>query len=184
VGRLKPTLENLALRLAAAKGGRVRPNDLAPYLPVSLETIETHLNEMVDDSVVFETEIDEARTYEFPELLDAPKRPMRKDQCLSCDATLGQGASAHLCPTCADRIGRELMTQAETDAWPAQAVWQHEILFITASASGPIRIAEVAGRSRMPLKRVKARLAEMAAKKWARQVIDGNHGVLTYELPK
>lgn len=182
--RLQPTLENLALRLAAEKGGRVSPNDLAPYLPVSLEVIGRRLDEMVDDSVVFVAEKNGVKVYEFPELLDAPARAMKKDLCLSCDVKLGKGAITQLCTPCAEQIGRELQTLAEANAWPAQAVWQHEILYITSSAIGPIRLADVAGRSRLPLKRVRERLAEMAANGWAREILDERHGVLTYEFPK
>ncbi|HUT25160.1 MAG TPA: hypothetical protein VM492_12515 [Sumerlaeia bacterium] len=180
---LKATLENLAERVAASEGGRITPNDLVPYLPVSLELIEQHLDEMVDGSVVVSHTDEGVKTYEFPELLDAGPRSMERGTCIHCGAEASSEEAMCLCYACHNDLGQELMRLAESTAWPADAVWEHELLFITSTARGPIRIADVAGRSRLTLSQVKQRLRELATRGYARAVIDEEHGVLTYEFP-
>lgn len=180
---LKPTLENLAQRVAASNGGRITPNDLAPYLPVSLSIIERCLDEMTDGTVVLSSRRDGLKTYEFTELLDAAPREMPSNGCLYCGDEAGDDTLL-LCYSCNDELCRELLKLAESTAWPSEAVWQHELLFITSTAHGPIRIADVAGNSRLTLKQVKARLAELAADGYARQSLDAERGVVHYEFPR
>lgn len=183
MGILKTTMENLAERIAASQGGRITANDLIPYLPVSLSIIEKHLDEMVDDCVFFSAVRDGIKTYEFAELIDAEPRPMPKGVCIHCgdDAPVDEGMS--LCYACHDGLGRDLLKLAESTAWPAEAIWQHELLYIMSTADGPIRIADVAGRSRLTLSQVKTRLAELARRGFARQVMDYRNKTATYEMP-
>ncbi len=181
---LRATLENLAEHIAAARGGRVRANDLLPYLPVSLSMVQRHLDEMVDGSVVTEERLDGIKTYLFSEMLDSAPKPMPVGVCMYCGSEAPVAKAMQLCYACNDELCRELLRLAETTAWPSEAVWQHELVYLTASASGQGRgVAEVSGRSRMTLKTVKSRLEELAAAGFARQELDDAHGVVRYALP-
>ncbi|NQU44557.1 hypothetical protein HQ520_14800 [bacterium] len=183
MGILKPTLENLAGRLAASNGGRIRLNELVPWLPISLGVLRQHLDEMVDNSVVFCHDTDGIRYYEFAELVDTPRQPMPDDRCLYCDVELRENEIGSLCAGCGNRVKHELSVLAEMTAWPAEAVWQHELIYITSTASGPVRIADVARRSRMTLSQVKQRLQDLARMGCARQILDGEQGGMRYEFP-
>lgn len=180
---LKATIENLAQRLAAASGGRITPNDLIPHLPVALSLVERHLDEMVDNQIVFGERREGFKVYEFSELVDAPPRPLPRGTCLHCGRDKDATDPSPVCFACLDDLGKELLALAERTAWPAEAVWQHEILYITAMTNEPVPIASIAGRSRMPLKAVKQRLAELAAKGYARQELNPETGALRYRFP-
>ena len=180
---LKPILENLAERLAAERGGRITPNDLVPYVPVSLSMIESHLAEMADGCVVIAGEDDGVRTYTFPELVEAGTSHTETGLCVYCGHKSTDDKALGMCWSCLDHLGKELLTLAGMSAWPAEAVWQHELLFITSTAEGPIRIADVAGRSRLTLSQVKQKLKELAVSGYARAVLDSERGFLTYQFP-
>ncbi len=181
---LKPALENIAERVAASRGGRLVPNALAPFLPVSLSMMEKHLDEMVDHSVVFPSRHDGYKTYEFSELLGSEPKPVHNGLCAYCgkDNPAEEGESL-LCPECREKLGKELLELAETNAWPAKAVWQHELLYITSMTEGLVRIADVAGRSRLTLNQVKQRLADLAKRGAARQDMDFGNGTASYAFP-
>lgn len=183
MSKLKTTIENLASRLAASKSGRITPNDLLPFLPVSLGIAEQHLGEMVDGTVVLETEVNGFKTFEFPEFLGRPPEPLVQGDCFACRADLSPAHTGLLCSNCEETLYRELHELAETTAWPSRGVKDHEILYITSSARGPIRVASVAGRSRMTLRKIKEELKRLALRHQARAVMNEEQGILTYELP-
>ncbi|MFW5870054.1 MAG: hypothetical protein ACOCVL_00165 [Candidatus Sumerlaeota bacterium] len=85
---LKPILENLGERIAAANGGRIYPAQILPCLPVSLEMISDHLDGMVDDAVVFRHENDGLVYYEFSELVGGEIRPLATDHCVHCSESV------------------------------------------------------------------------------------------------
>lgn len=180
---LKPVLENLAGRIAISRKGRVYPADLLPWLPVSIELIMRHLDEMVDDAVVFQREDAGLRFYEFSELVDEPPQPLLRASCLYCSADVQVDRKMLTCEGCRMRLEAELMELAEKEAWPTDAVWQHELLFITALADHSIPIADIARRSRLPLKQVKERLNALVKLGCARQVLDTERRRLRYEFP-
>lgn len=179
----RASLENLAGRIAAAKGGRITPNDLAPWLPVSLELIIEYLDEMVDNTVVLSDTEDGFRTYIFHELLDADKQRLDLDKCVYCEDELPHDSDIPLCLKCESRVFEEVWRLAEERAWPADAVWQHELLYITSGSSGGARIADIARRSRMTLKQVKQRLRDLVKLGCARADLDTEHGALRYAFP-
>jgi len=184
MNKVKTAIENLASRLAAAYRGRVAPADLLPHLPISLDMAVQYLEEMTDGSVVIESEVDGLRYFEFPEFLDGEPISIEREDCLVCHEKASGDTAAQLCSSCSDIFSEELYSLAEATAWPAEAVGDHEIVFITAAARGPISVASVSGKSRLTLKQLKERLKDLARRKFARPIIDEVHGVLTYEFPK
>lgn len=183
MSKLKATVENLASRIAATKRGRITPNDLLPYLPISLELLEDHLQDMVDGSVVIEGESGKFKTYEFPEFFDKADPNGKDGSCLACHTDLPDGDQPGLCSPCERALHEEMFDLAESTAWPAPAVKEHEIAFITSSVRGAITVAAVAGQSRMTLRRLKEELKRLAKKRYAHAVVDEERGVLSYEFP-
>ncbi len=169
---LKPVLENTAERIAEANSGRVFPAQLLPCLPVSLEMVSEHLDEMVDDTVVFRREEEGLTFYEFAELVDHDPHPVSTTQCVHCSDSIKPADKHLLCFACNDELLRELLSLAETTAWPAQAVWQHEIFYLAAQRKNPVPVADIAGHSRLTLKKVKERLAELERGNYTRRDLD------------
>ena len=180
---LKAVIENLAERLAAAKNGRIVTADLLPYLPISLGIVEKHLDEMVDNTVVFSQRHDGFKVYEFSELLGAEPQVLPEGICIYSGQEFDKSLGGCLSPETWNVLKGELLDLAEGNAWPASAVWQHEILYITATAKGPTRIADIAGRSRLTLKQVKEKLRELTHVGVATQNLDYETNRATYEFP-
>ena len=95
-------VENLAFRLAERNGGHLTVNHLAPYLPLSLELLETCLESMVDGRAVVAQPEDHVTEYTFTAYVDAtPKAgPLTVRACVGCDVSLGKDPDHLLCPEC------------------------------------------------------------------------------------
>jgi len=180
---LNAIVENLAERLAARHGGAVTPNELLAYLPVSLEMVTEILDRMVDREVVFGERRDGIRHYEFPELAGNPtETPIEgRDLYTGEPIVSSSGNSEVLSADTQARLERELTQRAEEDAWPAAAVSQHELLFVTAGKGGPVNIAEVTGASRLTLRQVKDKLLALA--KGGYCALEEHDGQYRYRFP-
>jgi hypothetical protein len=180
---LKASLENLAVRVAATQGGRVHPNDLIPWLPVSLEIIIQRLDEMVDDTIVFREEEDGLKRYVFQELSASEPKTLYLNYCVHCDSDGRISPNMPLCPNCEELALKELSKLAEKTAWPAEAVWQHEILHIASDTPRPVGVADIAARSRLTIGRVQQRLKDLVKMGCARAEIDEAQARLVYHFP-
>ncbi len=180
---LKRTVENLAARLAVARGGRVMANHLMPYLPVSLDLIERILDALADGSVLTSRREDDWQIYEFPELLDAPAAAPQKNVCVACGNPELLAGKSPLCDTCMRELEAELTELAKREDWPAEAVWEHELLCAASRQSGPLRVASLAGFTRLSLSQLKERLKNLAARGHARCVVDFEKKSAHYEFP-
>ncbi len=169
---LKPVLENTAERIAEANSGRVFPAQLLPCVPVSLDMISEHLDEMVDDNLVFRREEENLTFYEFAELVDIQPHPVSTSHCVHCSDNIEPADKHLLCYACNDNLLHELLTLAETTAWPARAVWQHEIFYLAAQRKNPVPVADIAGHSRLTLKKIKEHLTQLERGNYARRDLD------------
>lgn len=180
---LPRVIENLAESLAAAQGGRLTANHLLPHLPVSLEIADETLQAMVDGQVVQSEEREGLRWYVFPELLEAPARPIEPGLCAFSQVDFDPAPGELLAPAVMRQVEKELSERAEKEGWPAAAVWQHELLFITARANHPLPIAEIAGQSRFSFAQVKGFLEQLAKQHAAEQVLDEANGQYQFRFP-
>ncbi len=190
-GALKTAVENISARIAAAKSGRVVPNDLAPYLPVSLELIESRMREMVDGSTVLEPGEEDFLCFDYPEFYDSPQCSVERSDCWICHAEAREPQRFNdpdtlpgFCSACSRELSRELMELAENTGWPAAAMKEHELLYITSSADEPVRLAAVAGKSRLTLGKVKQQLTEMSRRRWVKMLVTQELGGLGFLFPK
>ncbi len=177
--------ENLACRIAERRGGRIVPNHLIPYLPVSLEIIKSCLDNMVDGTAVFTGQPDSINEYEFAAYKDAekPAEPLKVSRCVACDSDIPPRTDGVLCVACFETLKKELNILAEKMGWPAQAVYEHEILYLAADSGSPQRTETLAGRSRYTLKRMRAKLDRMAAGGYVRQMLESDEPAVTYGFP-
>ncbi len=179
-------VENLACRVAEHTGGTITPNHLMPYLPMSLELIVSCLDAMVDGSSVFKETRDNILYYEIAAYRDGENRGslVNVTSCVSCNGELSTGEPGVLCPRCFKTLHLELNRLAERIGWPAQAVYEHEILYLAARHKGePVAAEALAGRSRYTLKRMRHKLDVLSLKNATRQAVDQATGEVKYLFP-
>jgi hypothetical protein len=161
-----------------------------PYLPVSLELIAACLDDMVDSSAVL-VEGDGARkSYFFSAFADTPeqKGTLNSLSCVSCGAELQSKPLAVFCGPCMALLRTELNALAEKVGWPAQAVYEHEILYLAASLDPPLTAEKIAGHSRYTLPRytlrnMRRKLDRLTVSGYAEQGLDEAGGRVVYHMP-
>lgn len=182
-------IENLACRAAQASGGRITPHHVLPYLPVSLGIVEQCLNAMVDGTSITSSVENGLTTYSFTAYhSDAPsvQPPSRLsfETCIACDTDFDPPTHNPICGACETHIREELNTLATEMGWPAQAVYEHEILYHTSQAGKPMQPAELAAVSRFTLRSMRRKLDHLTRNRFARKENLPAKGIATYELPQ
>ena len=132
-------IENVACRVAEKRAGRISPNHILPYLPVSLELVCEALNAMADGVAVIAETNHDIREYVFTAYTDraSERGDVLSANCLACDAE-PEGSEGVLCVSCLETFRKELMILSEKTGWPAQAVYEHEILHHAAQQEGAV----------------------------------------------
>ena len=153
--------ENLAEQLSAAQGGRVHPTQLLPYLPLSLRLIERTLDALTESDRVEKQQINHLAGYLFKESLNKPQQKFAPRQCVYSNDPLDDCEHTAVSQEVRQKIEAELSLMAAHDGWPAEAVWEHELIYLAQNPNTPIGTSEIAGRSRLPFKKVEARLSEL-----------------------
>jgi len=179
-------VENLACRVAERNGGRIAANHLVPYLPLSLSVIKSCLEDMADGTSVVSHQTENGTEYEFVTYRGKPGEPglLRVDSCVSCDADLATGGGATICASCSQTLREELNALADATGWPAQAVYEHEILYIGANQEGPLHAEMLAGHSRYTLRNMTDKLDRLSAEGFVSQELDVDQGAITYTFPE
>jgi hypothetical protein len=124
-------------------------NQLMPHLPVSFELIERILDALADGTVLTSRRENDWQIYEFPELVEAPAVASPKHTCVACGAPDLPTNRTCLCDPCARAIEDELTELAKREDWAADAVWEHELLRAASLQTGPLRVASLAGFTRL-----------------------------------
>ncbi len=178
-------VENLAYQVALKHGGVITVNHLAPYLPLSLDLIQSCLDNMTDGHSVIHREQDGFPVYEFTggKKTDEDQCPDPQDCCLSCTTGLAPGENM-LCIACQDLLEQESNRLAETTGWPARAVYEHEILYLSAKSKHPQSAAHLSGYSRYTLKRMQKKLKTMALAHYLNVDLDSDAATLFYKFPQ
>ena len=179
-------VENLALRIAERKGGRLTVNDLAPYLPMSLGLIESCLEDMADGSSVLADSSKHVCEYEFTAYVsvDDEAKGGGDEVCAACGADLVLDSGGEFCSKCLASLDRELKPLGESMGWPAQAVYEHEILYLAAGQDGVVRAEDLAKRSRYTLRNMRRKLDAMSLEGRLSKDFDGATGVVCYRFPE
>ncbi len=181
---LSNVIENVACHVAEKRAGRISPNHILPYLPVSLELVCDALNAMADGVAVIAETNNDIREYVFTAYTDcAPERgDVLSSNCLACDAG-PEDSEGLLCISCHETFQKELMFLSEKTGWPAQAVYEHEILYLASRRTGPVHAEMLAGASRYTLRRMRKKLALMADSHFLRREPGARPGAYTYVFP-
>jgi hypothetical protein len=153
--------ENLAEQLSAAQGGIVHPAQLLPYLPLSLSLIEHTLNALTESDRVEKQTINGLSAYIFKESLNKPQHKFAPRVCVYSNDPLDDHEYAVISPEIRKKIEAELSLTATNDIWPAEAVWEHELIYLAQNLNAPTSTSEIAGHARLSFKKVEARLAEL-----------------------
>lgn len=153
--------ENLAEQLSAAQGGILHPAQLLPYLPVSLGLIEAALDELTSSDRVDKQLKNGLTTYIFKESIDKPPHKFAPTHCVYSNESLDGHEFSVIAPEIKTQIEAELAQLAANDIWPAQAVWQHELIYLANNLPVPASTSRIAGHSRLSFKKVEQRLAQL-----------------------
>lgn len=153
--------ENLAEQLSAAQGGIVHTAQLLPYLPLSLGLIEKTLDELTASDRVEKQTINGLSAYIFKESLNKPQQKFSPRVCVYSNEPLDDYEYAVISPEIRKKIEAELSLTATNDIWPAEAVWEHELIYLAQNLNAPTSTSEIAGHARLSFKKVEERLAEL-----------------------
>lgn len=177
-------VENLAVRVAARNGGRITANHLAPYLPLSLGLIRDSLDHMVDGHSVLSANTGAFPAWEFPTVTADPAGdgPLQVETCLGCTERPAAGDDV-LCRDCATALETELARLADRTPWPAEAIYEHEILYLAGQGSNPHYAPDLASRSRYTLKRLRDKLKKMTLRGYVAQKLDEAKASIAYTFP-
>jgi len=179
-------IENVACRIAQRNAGRISPNHVLPYLPVSLGIVTSCLDQMVDNTSVVSATKDNLVEYEFSAYRDSPVESgiLTVGSCVSCDKDQPRPGGEILCPSCTMLLRKDLTALAEKAGWPAQAVYEHEILYHAAGEPRPVHAESLAGSSRYTLRNMHRKLDRLTLDHFARQELDQDTGIMTYHFPQ
>ncbi len=150
--------ENLAEQIAATQAGRVHPVQLIPFLPMSLELIEKTLDGMLISDRIEKDRVDGLVCYTFLEYLDRPVTTFKPRTGVYSDDPLEAAKFSAVSAEVQQRIEGELGALAAADPWPADAIWEHELIFLIQNLPAPVQLSSIAGHSRLPFKKVEEKL--------------------------
>lgn len=156
--------ENLAEQLSAAQGGIVHPTQLLPYLPLSLRLIEQTLDTLTESQRVAKQPINGLSAYVFKESLNKPQQNFAPRQCVYSDEPLSDHEHSAISRDVRQKIETELSLMATHDCWPAEAVWEHELIYLANNLTAAVTASRIAGHSRLSFKKVEQRLATLKAR--------------------
>ncbi len=171
--------ENLAEQLSASQGGIVHAAQLLPYLPVSLGLIEATLDQLSASDQVTKESNDGLTSYLFKESMDQAPHKFAPTLCIYSNEALDDHEFSVIAPEVRKQIEAELAELATTDAWPADAVWEHELIYLANNLTAPVTASKIAGHSRLSFKKVEQRLAALKA----RGIIQCERKQNNWELP-
>ena len=179
-------VENSGFRLAEKSEGTITPAQLLPYLPVSLDMIMDILNAAAAESEAITAEtINGLRHYVFTSTPLPGTHPsdLAGSQCVACSQDLHAQNAALLCNDCSDALKKSLQAEAETNGWPAQAVYEHEICYLATRAPSPVSAEKLASMSRFTLRRMRKKLEQMQNTLSVYQERDPATGTRLYTFP-
>ena len=179
-------VENLACRIAERCRGRITASQLMPYLPMSLKLVRSCLENMVDGSSVLSEKSEHVTEFEFAADKDSEVNPgvLSDGSCVSCGADMFGGGQDALCSACSGTLRGELNALAEKTGWPAQAVYEHEILYQAADHKGPVHAETLAAHSPYTLRNMRRKLDKMSLEGYLSQELDQDAGMMTYCFPE
>ncbi|WP_269523490.1 hypothetical protein [Coraliomargarita parva] len=156
--------ENLAEQLAASQGGILYPVQLLPFLPLSLTQVEGILEELSASDRVARQDVDSLRAYVFEDSLNKPPQHFAPQSCVYSNEPLEGPEFTAIRAEVRKTVENELSVMAEQEVWPAEAVWEHELVYLAQNLPSPVTTSEIAGHSRLPFKKVELRLEELNQK--------------------
>jgi len=172
-------IENLAEQLSAAQGGIVHPSQLFAYLPASLRLIEETLDELTTSNRVEKVTTQGFLAYVFQESIQKSPHKFNPTHCVYSNELLDPSRTDVIRPEIRQQMDAELAQLAKTNAWPADAIWEHELIYLIQTLPAPINTSNIAGHSRLSFKRVEQRLEQLKL----RGAIRLNTDLNSWEIP-
>lgn len=178
-------VENIAFRLSEQHEGPLAPAELLSYLPVSLEMITAILDEAAEESAGITAETTNGLcgySFNLPAATGRKAPPVMGLQCVCCDQEV-RTDSGPLCSQCETELEKALKKEAENNAWPAQAIYEHEICYLAARMKSPVSAEKLASSSRFTLRRMRKKLDCMQQALAVHAQRDSETGTWSYTFP-
>lgn len=172
-------IENLAEQLSAAQSGVLHAAQLLPYLPVSLRIVEQTLDELCASDRVEKTTCNGFNSYIFKESIDRTPHHFSLVNCVYSNDALDDHTFSAVSPQVRATIESELANLSQSAPWPAEAVKEHELIYLINNLPAPVTTSNIAGHSRLPFKNVEIHLEQLKQHK----AIDNIEGQIAWELP-
>lgn len=181
------TVENVACHVAQWHQGRVTPNALMPFLPLSLGMIRDRLADMAADGMsVTQVTIDGVDLFEFPAYRDATSDRAIDDvdACVGCRQAADVARGDLLCDCCGEALEKDISRLAEQTGWPAQAVYEHEILHAASGFKGALPPEKLAAVTQFTLRGIRPKLKQLALGHFVSETFDEAAVALKYRFPE
>ncbi len=175
-------IENTAYRLAQKQSGKVRVNDLACELPLSLEIIEEGLSHMLRANAISTSEEDGLKLYLFPALSTEQSIESKDPElCVACQERGPKGA--WLCRNCERKLRQGLQELSAPLDWAEAALQQHALLHLASQHTGPISPSFLAANTPYTFGKVEGLLEQMCQRGYAKLNLDQAEEGLFYDIP-
>ena len=175
-------IENTAYRLAQKQSGKVRVNDLACELPLSLEILEEGLSHMLRANAISTSEEDGLKLYIFPALSTEPSTgPMDSELCVACQERGPKGA--WLCRNCERKLRQGLQELSAPVDWTEVALQQHALLHLASQHPGPISPSFLAANTPYTFGKIEGLVEQMCQLGYAKLNLDQAEEGLFYDIP-
>ena len=179
-------VENLAFRIAEQHSGTLTANNLLPYLPMSFDMIQNCLDDLFDGASVLIDESKHIPEYIFTAYKESGKQSgaFETDSCVSCNSDLTENVESVFCPSCFSDMIKELRRLADKTGWPVKAVYEHEIIYLTAQYDKPVHAEDLAAHSRYTLRNMQRKLSTMSIEGRLSKDNDEKNGSIVHVAPE
>lgn len=179
-------IENLACHIAERNNHRITAAHLIPHLPLPLAALKKYLDDMLDGVAVY-SEVDDGKTwYVFSnpdETGDSAKSADRPKACICCSSEIPPSSRGIICSDCRNVMLTELRRTATVSNWPSQALFEHEMLYVSSEHNNPVHPSTLAGHSRYTLKQVQEKMEELCLEGFVSQTFNDEKGSILYDFP-
>lgn len=175
-------IENTSYRLAQQQSGKLRVNDLACELPLSLDIIEKGLSHMLLANAISVSEKDGLKLYIFP-LMSPNQSTGVSDHapCVACQGSDPKGL--WLCRNCEHQLRQGLQQLSGPLEWAETALQQHTLLHLASQHPGPISPTFLAANTSYTFEKVEGLLEQMCRCGYAKLNLDHAEEGLFYDIP-
>lgn len=128
---------------------------------MSLGLIEQTLSALAESDRVERQTVNGLNAYLFKESENKPPHKFQPLACVYSNEPLDELQFNAITPEVRQQIEAELALMADKDSWPAEAIREHELIFLIHNLNTPVSTSSIAGHSQLPFKKVEQHLNDL-----------------------